>query len=853
MKRIAAALVLLALAAVRADDLDRLQVGPQPDGRIVVPTNQILQPAGRQVIFPGRPVDLLVVEDGRTLAVKNTAALTFIDVATGAVRQTLTLPSRGEDRTGFSVVGLAARGDRVFAGDGPGKVHVARRQPNGRYAWETPVAVRPPADGKAADAAGIAVLDDDRLAVASTRGNSVQILNVTGGRVEQVVPVGVAPYAVLPVGPDKWYVSNWGGDPPGPNDPRRDSAGTPVRVDPRTGVADHGSVSVVVRGPGGRKQAKTIAVGPHPSGMALSPGGRFAYVANAVGDTVSVLDTRTDAVAETIACRPAARLPFGSGPNAVAVNPDGSTLFVANGTNNCVAVVRLGKAAREGSGGPERSEVAGLIPTGWYPGAVRLSADGKQLYVANVKGHGALAPRRAPEKGKNSHDHLGTVSIIGLPDAAELAKLTERVNASNRLAYSLAGLEKLRPGVKPVPVPQRHGEPSVFEHVVYVIKENRTYDQVFGDMKEGNGDPRLCIFGEAVTPNHHKLAREFALLDNFYCSGVLSADGHSWTDAAYVTDYLEKAFGTFARSYPDDGVDALAFAPTGFLWDNALAHGQTLRNYGEHVAEVPYTPKGTTWLDLYAEHKAGTRQVPITIKVNTPALRPHTHPTYAYFPLTMPDAYRADLFIEDLKAFETAGKMPNLLYVSLPCDHTNGTKPGWPTPRAMVADNDRALGRMVEALSKSKFWPTTCVLVVEDDPQNGYDHVDGHRTVALCVSPYTRQRAVDSTQYNQTGMVKTIEMMLGLSPMNQLDLSATPMRNCFVEKPDSTPYQAVPNRIALDEMNPPVAQLEGKARYWALKSLELNLDEGDAADEDVLNRILWFSVRGDELYPGDRR
>jgi hypothetical protein len=226
---------------------------------------------------------------------------------------------------------------------------------------------------------------------------------------------------------------------------------------------------------------------------------------------------------------------------------------------------------------------------------------------------------------------------------------------------------------------------------------------------------------------------------------------------------------------------------------------------------------------------------------------------YPYFPLTMPDAYRADLFLDDLKAFEKAGAMPNLLYVALPCDHTEGTSPGWPTPRAMVADNDLALGRMVEALSKSKFWPTTCVLVVEDDPQNGFDHVDGHRTVALCVSPYTRQRGVDSTQYNQTGMVKTIELMLGLPPMNQLDLSATPMRNCFTKTPDLTPYERVKNRIPLDEMNKPVAELRGRARYWAKRSMDLKLDVADAADEDTLNRILWFSVRGNAPYPGDQK
>ena len=445
----------------------------------------------------------------------------------------------------------------------------------------------------------------------------------------------------------------------------------------------------------------------------------------------------------------------------------------------------------------------------------------------------------------------GTVSIIDLPNEAALSKMTDRVNANNRTTYSLAGLEKPRRGIKPVVVPERHGEPSLIEHVVYIIKENRTYDQVLGDMKEGNGDPKLCIFGEEVTPNQHKLAREFVLLDNFYCSGVLSADGHSWVNTAYVTDYLEKSFGGFTRSYPDDSRDPLAFAPTGFLWDNALAHGKTIRNYGEAVADKAYTPKGTNWADMYREFTTGKRSIPITLTINKPGIAPFTHPTYPYFPLTMPDVSRAELFLEDLRQFEHQGAMPHFITMSLPCDHTAGTRPGWPAPKAMVADNDLALGRIIEGISKSKFWPTTCVFVVEDDPQNGYDHVDGHRTVAFAISPYTRRKAVDSTCYNQTGMVKTIELMLGLPPMTQMDLSATPMRNCFRPAADLAPFAPVPNRIALDTMNKPLAQLNGKAREWAKKSLELNLDEGDAAEEDTLNRILWFSVRGEERYPGD--
>jgi hypothetical protein len=384
-----------------------------------------------------------------------------------------------------------------------------------------------------------------------------------------------------------------------------------------------------------------------------------------------------------------------------------------------------------------------------------------------------------------------------------------------------------------------------------VIKENRTYDQVLGDMKEGNGDPHLCIFGEEVTPNHHKLAREFVLLDNFYCSGVLSADGHSWTNAAYATDYLEKQFGQFVRSYPYEGSDPLAFPTTGFLWDNALALKRTFRNYGEFVKSA-YDPKGVKWADLYADYANGTAKVKVTATPNLHSLDKYSHPNYPGFPLITPDVYRAKLFLDEFKEYERKGTFPNLVYLFLPCNHTNGTRPNAPTPRAMVADNDLALGMVVEAVSKSKFWPKTCILVTEDDPQNGFDHVDGHRTVGLVVSPYTKRKAVDSTNYNQTGMVKTIELILGLPPMTQLDLSATPMRGCFADRPDLTPYTAVKNRVALDEMNKPVEKLDGKAKAFARKSLELDFDEEDRADEDTLNRILWFAMRGESPYPGDR-
>ncbi len=838
-------------APPEGDDLDKLKVGIQPDGRIVVPTNQILKPAGKQITFPGRPVDLAFAEDGKTLVVKNMRDLVFIDVQRREITQTLASPKQlpSSKSVGFSVFGLLVKGKRVYVTDAMSHVRIAEQQ-EGQWKWVEPLEVPKPATGDA-NPAGLTRQGNKQFWVTATRGNNVHLFSDVNETAEQSVTVGVAPYSVCAVAPDRVYVTNWGGDPPKEGDPKGTSSGTPLRIDPETGVANHGSVSVLTLDGKKWAQTKTITVGLHPSAMVASQTTKFVYVANATSDTVSVIDTKADKVVETIACRPEARLPFGSGPNALALSPDGSTLYVANGTNNCIAVVTLALQSSEGEQKkerPDKSKLAGLIPTGWFPGAVLLSPDGKTLYVANVKGHGSLSQPRPEEKGKNSHDHLGSVSIIDVPDADKLAEYTKEVNRNNRLGYSLAGLDAPRPDAKPQVVPQRHGEPSVFKHVIYIIKENRTYDQVLGDLKEGNGDPKLVLFGEDVTPNHHALARQFTLFDNFYCSGVLSADGHTWVNEAYVSDYLEKMFGNFTRSYPDDGSDPLTYVSTGFLWSNALAHKKTLRNYGEYVANE-FDPKKPQWADLYDDYKNGTNKVKVKSTATIKALEPYTHPGYPWFPLYMPDVYRARLFIDELKDFEKKGEFPNLIYLTLPCDHTDGTTPGFPTPRAMVADNDLALGQIVEAVTKSKFWPDTCIFVVEDDPQNGFDHVDGHRTVALVISPYTKRKYVDHTAYNQTGMVKTIELMLGLPPMTQFDLSATPMRACFDDKPDLGKYTCLPNKVPLDEMNKPVSELKGKALYWAKKSLELNFDDGDAADEDTLNRILWFAMRGEAPYP----
>jgi len=394
----------------------------------------------------------------------------------------------------------------------------------------------------------------------------------------------------------------------------------------------------------------------------------------------------------------------------------------------------------------------------------------------------------------------------------------------------------------------------VFHHVVYVIKENRTYDQVLGDLAGGNGDPALCIFPERVTPNLHELAREFVLLDNTYCSGILSADGHQWADTAIATDYMERSFAGFPRSYPDgmdeNGIDALAYSPAGFVWDLTLAHGRTVRSYGEFAITEkrwrdPARKEPLNFAAHWRDFLAGNRDIAISSRASIPSLRDHVNRRTVGWDLTIPDVFRAAEFIRELKEFEVSGDLPNLAIISLPNDHTSGTAAGAPTPEAQVADNDLALGQIVAAISASRFWKDTCILVIEDDPQNGWDHVSGYRTTAYVVSPYTRRHAVVNTQYNQTSLLRTMELILGLPPMNQLDASATPMTDCFTDTPDFTPYAVRPNQVPLDQMNPdPKHITDAVLRRNAIASARLPLAQVDQCPEDQMNRILWFAAKG---------
>ncbi|MCG3199348.1 MAG: hypothetical protein GHCLOJNM_03862 [bacterium] len=868
----------LGLRSFAQDDHGSLEVGLQKDGRIVVPTNQVLSPAGRQTYIPTRANDIAVSPDGTRACVLGHGGFVILDAANGTILGVTTFTKIGGDNGGsYKGIAFTPDGKQVVASNIAGALDIFTLARAGERTSKTSMLLK---DGdKALVPAGLRLNDKgDRAWVTLITTNDLAEIDLAQKKILRRISVGNAPFDVV-VHEGLAYVSNFGGGIPKPGDSTGPGGENmpEVKVDPVRHIASEGAISVVDLAKGA--EVAQILVGLHPSGLALSTDGKRLYVANANSDTVSVVDTEKQSVVETISTRPAKDLIFGSAPNDLELSADGARLFVSNGANNAICVIALSEAARGAGAESEPSKVIGFLPTGWYPAGLALDPNKKSLWVANIKGIGSRRKDLVEERpgsgikggskivpsveigktqGYNTHESSGSVSLIRIPSDAEIARQTKKVIENNRMTESISALMPGREGIAPKPVPERHGEPSVFEHVVYIIKENRTYDQVFGDMPEGNGEPSLCMYGEEVTPNCHKIAREFVLLDNFYCSGVNSADGHQWVAESYVTSYIEKAYGGFPRSYPYDGGDALAYSAGGFLWDNCLAHGKTFRTYGEFVfADIRWKDKdrqakgGPRFLDCYKDFLEKKNEIDIIGRASIASLVPYTCTRTIGFPSIVPDLYRADVFIQELKRFEEQGGFPNLSMILIPNDHTAGTRPRMPTPRASVADNDLALGRIIEAISKSKFWPKTCILVVQDDPQNGFDHVDGHRTLALAVSPYTKRKSVISTNYNQTGMVRTIELILGLPPMNQFDSSAIPMTDCFMETPDLTPYDSVPNRIPLDELNPELSEISDPHQlYWAKKSLELPLDDIDEAPEDTLNRILWHAAKGqDAPYP----
>ncbi len=813
--------------AASQNNLNYSRVGPQADGSILVPTNQFLKPAGFQVQMPGRPVDLVLLEDEKLLVVKNKNALELIRLSDRTILQSLQFPGGGSSFTGIC---YSKKHQCIYVSDAGNRLLMACLEDDRTLRWKNPITLPKPIIGGHPVPVGLVLNDtEDKIFVTLSRSNTVAVIHLADHSVSEI-ETGIAPYDILLHSESKAYVTNWGGRKPEAGESSYNSSGSQVLVDPVTGIANSGTVSVIDLNRS--VQEKIIEVGLLPSGMVFNRDKTLLFVACANSDVISVINTATDEVMDEISVRMNADLPFGSSPNALSISPDGQKLYVANGTENAIAVIETVKPYR----------IIGHIPTGWYPGAVETNGDGTFLYVANVKGTGSRN-QKTNRGGFNSHDHQGSISIIPVPTPKGLAGMTDLVKRNNSWSTILKHQTGEEEHKIKVPVPQLPHQVSPIKHVIYIIKENRTYDQVFGDLPQGNGDTSLVHFGREITPNHHKLVETFVLMDNYYCSGVLSADGHQWTDEAFVTDYLEKSFGGFSRSYPYDGGDALAYASSGFIWDNVLRNGLTFRNYGEFV-EAVITPKDATFMEIYTDFQNGTHNITIQAKAKLEQLTPYLCPSYIGFPNKVPDVYRAAEFIKELKEFEKNDNLPNFIIMELPNDHTSGTRPGLPTPRAAVADNDLALGQIVEAISKSKFWKESCIFVTEDDPQAGLDHVDGHRTVGMVISPYTRRGEVVSVYYSQINMVRTIENILGIPPMNQLDMAAEAMFECFTESPDFTPYTAVPNRVPLDEINPQLETLVGKRRYWAEKSLEQDLDDYDRIDEDTFNRIIWHAMKG---------
>ena len=687
---------------------------------------------------------------------------------------------------------------------------------------------------------GAMALGKGLAAVPLTFDNKLTLVETATGKVRGSAKTGIAPFGVaINREGSVAYVSNWGGRTPNPKDLTAPTGLSPtadrVVVDAR-GVAASGTVSRIDIGT--LQVTNTIPVQLHPTAIVWDEARHRVYVANSNSDSVSVIDDRDQKVIRTIAIQPFPTKVAGIAPTALAVSPDGNKLFVACGGINAVAIV----ATATGS-------IEGMIPTAWYPNSLAVGPDGKQLAIGSLLGAGS-GWQQAPSR-RFVHAYRGAVNVVELPDTAQLANYTTAVAENNRMTLTAAPTRRAtKPG--PVAIPARVGEPSLIDHVVYIVKENRTYDQVFGDMPKGNGDPSLVMFGEAVTPNQHRLSDQFVLLDNFYASGGNSADGHQWLTQANETAYCLWP-GYLGRSYPFDGSDPIAYSSSGFLWDLAIQRGKTVRIYGEYAGRMP-EPAGKQRAELLARWRQKedfTKEWNITAPIaSLNKILARNFPAYTN---AIPDVVRASIFLTDLKKWNDEGSMPNLTVIQLPSDHTFGTTPGVSTPKAMVADNDLAVGQIVEALTKSKFWKKMAIFIVEDDAQNGVDHVDGHRTTAMAISPYTRRGHVDSTFYSHQSMLKTMELILGLPTMSIFDLIANDMRASFHETPDYTTYDAVVPEQSLDDVNPPLRALKGAEREGALASMRMRWDVPDAVPTEKLNRIVWHSVRGwNTKYPGTK-
>jgi YVTN family beta-propeller protein len=912
-------------------------VGPQADGSIVASNNQTLTPAGTLVNL-GAP---LLAKAVAVNPVNKTAAVLLMsgpedvvvfNTVTGAVIQNF--KSASSAKGSFNGIAYSADGTKLFYSQDSNHFVTANVNPTTgmltlasnltlpTVATAFPSHPYPFYNSSSINPGGIAISRDGTHAyVVLNAANTLGVVNLATSTLQAQVPVGNVPNSVVVSADGRYaYVSNEGGRPANAGEYTNPSDGTAVVADPTDAFATTGTVSVIDLTT--NTQVATIDVGLHPTGMTIS--GTNLFVANAYSDTISVVDLTSNQVVRTIdvgvpvagngqgngqnhlvdnspgnsgnSNGEAARRshPFGSGPNGIAV-VDGRTAYVTLGQANAIAVIDLASPSAN-------QQIVGYIPTAYFPTSIAYDAVNKQLVVADDKGVGANTIPGSAEGvptsagAFNTHYEAGRVSLIPLPNAHQLAVYSEQVINNNHWKFNpniSVGAEFVDSSARPVPVPQHIGEPSTIKHVFLIIKENRTYDQMLGDLPQGNGDPSIAIFAPDV-PNQHAFVKRFPLLDNTYAPSRQSADGHPWivtSGSFYSNDILSP---DWIRSYPGgNSNDAMTYTPRGFLWSAAQKKGLSVKLYGEwsngsSVKANPTTGKAYAWGDFYntslcieGRIAAATcqtlTQVPFTAdseSSNVPSAQSILDPHYPSFNLTIPDQYRADYWLPIFQQQVATNAVPNLTIMWLPDDHTNGTSSGSPSPHAYQADNDLALGRIVEAISNSTVWKDSAIFVEEDDTQDGVDHVDGHRMPAYVISPWTappqapNQGKVVHTIYTQENINRTIEQILGLEPLTQFDLVASPMFDVFGTAPDLTPYTHVPAAFALNQSGTGTLlgwsglgasygelKLDPIQKAWIKASDKMTkgtVTKADAVDENFLNHSIWYSATNwKRPYPGE--
>ncbi len=798
--------------------------GKQSAGFYLLPTSQLLRPWGGETPIKGRPVDMALDPAHRRLAVLNSHEIDLLDDNSGAALSVIPTNS-----TSYAGIAFRPAGNELWASETG--AHDALFIQSFSSDGSPSSAIRIPLGGHPVPC-GIVFSPDGKLAfVALSRANALAVVDAEKKQVIRRIEVGIAPSGVAyDTASGKVYVTNRGGRRPKPGDTLAPTSGSQVVSDPVTGATSTGTISVIDTETWRPEEFKT---GLAPSNVTIRADLHLAAVVNDHSDSLSLFNTQT-MHRDDVAIPTWANNTLGSEPDAVAFSPEGKRMYVACGGTNSVDVL-------EQSGG--KWKLRGAIPVGYFPTALTVDASGA-LRVLNLKGDGNSA---RPEGNFNTRAFEGSLLTIPTPGREQIDAGTREVEAANRPRFSPAGgIENL---------------PSLgIEHVFFIVKENRTYDQVFGDISEGNGDPKLVMYGRSVSPNHHTLAEQYVLLDNFYTSSAISFDGHQWLMMGFVSDYTERAFAASPRGYAWNMADALTVSPAGFFWQFA-PKPISLRIYGEFCTPAVWDPakkavidinegEDRSWSEYYQLYKEGKWESAVGSKTGVPALAPYFDQRYPNDSTSIPDQVRADEFLREFHEFEQNERLPRLTVMTLNNDHTSGTRPGAPTPRAMVADDDLALGRIVEAISHSRYWATSLILVVEDDPQDGIDHVDGHRTVALAIGPHVRRHAVDSTYYTQLSMVRTMQDLFGIAPRTRFLAEARAMNSIFTARADTTPYQHVVPGIALDEMNPPLRALSGPRLRAARQSMAMDFSEPDRNSPETLDRILWADAKGyDTPYP----